>query len=165
MASNNQNPFADFFKAWGDAGKLSNFDWDKAIGEGRRNAQAFAEAAKSASEGAQAIARRQAEIVQRNAEEASKFLKEAVSSAKSPEASIAKQAEYTKTFIEAGIANTRELFELASKSNSETIDVFNKRISEALGEWSSWGGHANVNAGHTSGGSSKSKRDDKKDAA
>jgi len=135
----NKNPFSDLFGAWASAipGSSEAYDFDKIISAGRQNAKAFSDAAKAAAEGAQAVSRRQAEILQKTAEEASKYWKDVSSNSKSPEAGMAKQAEYTKQTIESAVANSKELFEMAAKSNSEASDIISKRIAESLSEISS----------------------------
>lgn len=139
--SNNKNPFADFFNAWSDNAWLKNnactgVNFDDAIAAGRLNAKAFSDAVKAASEGAQAVLRRQAEISQRAAEEASKYFKEATSAenVKNPEAAIANQAEFAQKSIENAISNSKELFEMASKFGNEASDIINKRVIAALSE-------------------------------
>lgn len=155
--SNKQNPFADIFKSFGDNLK-GTFDIDQLITTNRLNAKAASDAAKAAAEGSQAIARRQVEIWQENAERASQFIKDSITSAKSPEASISRQAEFAKSATEAAIANARELFEIASKSNSETIDLLNKRLNEVISEVDWDGFSANSN-------NKKNEKNDKKNAA
>ena len=133
----NKNPFADLFTGCSATNPFSalslDADWDSIVNSGRQNAKAFSDAAKAASEGAQAIARRQAEVTQKNIEEFSKFFKDA-SSAKSPEEGLAKQAEFTKSSVESAIKSCSEISEIASKSNKEASDIISKRISTALSE-------------------------------
>ena len=133
-----KNPFSDIFNAWTSAVPAVSdaFDFNKAIEAGRQNAKAFSDAAKAASEGAQAVSRRQAEILQKNAEEASKFWKNVNTSGKTPEAGITAQAEYTKQSFESAVANSKEILEMAAKSNAEASDILAKRLSAALSELS-----------------------------
>ncbi len=132
----NKNPFSDLFNSWTSnlPNAAESFDWDKLINASRLNAKAFSDAAKAAAEGAQALSRRQAEILQNNAEEISKFFKEISTSVKNPEAGVAKQAEFAKSSIESAISNSKELVEMAVKSNAEANDIITKRISVALTE-------------------------------
>jgi phasin family protein len=131
----NKNPFADLFSNFaGNCAFNDAFSFDKFIAAGRLNAKAFSDAAKAATEGVQALTRRQAEIAQKSSEEFARFFKDVSSSAKTPEAGIAKQAEFTKSSIESAIANSKELFEMAAKSGSEASDIIGKRVSSALSE-------------------------------
>lgn len=157
--SKNQNYFSDFFKSFSDMSNFNSFDWDKAIAESRRNVQVFSDASKSAAEGAEAIIRRKAQVAQKYAEDMSKLLKDSVSSAKSPEKIITQNADFTKSTIESAIADSREIFEMASKSTSETFDVINSRISESLVEWTNWADEtANKATSSASAKSSSSKK-------
>ncbi|PIR37119.1 MAG: phasin [Alphaproteobacteria bacterium CG11_big_fil_rev_8_21_14_0_20_39_49] len=132
--NNNKNPFADFLAGYSTSNPFAaECDWDSVVNAGRQNAKAWSDAAKAASEGIQAIARRQAEVAQKSVEEFSKFFKDA-SSTKSPEEGIAKQVEFTKCSLESAIKNCNEISEIASKSNKEASDIISKRISNALSE-------------------------------
>jgi len=127
------NPFADVLKAWGCDKYADNFNFDKAIASGRQNAKAFGDAAKAASDGFQLIANRQATLIQKQAEEAQKFFS-SFSSAKSPESALEQLTKAAKSNAESALANSKELFEVASKSASEAAEILNKRLSAALSE-------------------------------
>jgi phasin family protein len=84
-------------------------------------------------EGYQAMARRQAEIINEAVEEAAKATKE-LSTVAAPQERFAKQAELSKKAYESAVANTRELVEMSAKSNSEVVELINGRVSESLEE-------------------------------
>lgn len=127
------NPFADTFKSFGDFKAL---DTNAFFNTQKRNAEAFAEASQVLTAGFQAVARRQAELAQEAAKNSLQLTKDLFSSAGNPEANSAKQAEFAKETVEAGLSNARELVELASKSSIEAFDVINKRIAESVSEFS-----------------------------
>jgi len=133
MMSNNsfKNPFADAFKDFGYP--AASFDLDKAIASSRQNAKAFGDAAKAAADGLQLIANRQASIFQKQAEEAQKFFSN-FSSAKSPESAIDQLTKAAKSNAESNLSNSKEIFEVASKSASEAAEILNKRLSAAISE-------------------------------
>jgi len=131
--SNSNNPFAEAMKVWGFDKYADNFSFDKAISAGRQNAKAFGDAAKAASDGFQLIANRQAALVQKQAEEASKFFS-SFSSAKNPESALEQLTKAAKANTESTIASSKELFEVASKSASEATEILSKRLSAALSE-------------------------------
>lgn len=165
MANNPNNPFADLFKAWTECkvpntSSLPAFDWEQWMATSRQNLEAIAVMNQVFVEGAQAVARRQTQIAQNCAEESLRLVKDLLASANSPEASIARQAEFVKQSVESAINNSKELVEMASKSNIEAIDVFNKRAGELMGEVGSIAGAANVNAT-----AQRSAQNRKKDAA
>lgn len=129
MAQN--NAFAEAFKSFSEY-KLP-LDFNGLFSMSRRNIEALSAANQAVAEGAQAVVRRQAEIVQRNIEDALSLVREVYSS-KSPEASAAKQAQFVQKSMEEALSNARELIELASKSSAEAGEVLSKRFSQAISE-------------------------------
>lgn len=136
MATKQQNPFADFFSTENPFAEA--FNWDSCVSAGRANAKAFSDAAKAATEGAQAFSRRSAEIAQKQAEKAFECFKEVSSSANNnPQAAFAKQAAYAKKLFEEANKYAAELADIAEKANSDARTILNKRICELLDEASS----------------------------
>ncbi len=125
----------DFAKT-ADQFKFPGLDAQALVEYQKRNLEAFASANKIALEGAQAVFRRQAEILRQGVEEASKAFSE-LNAADTPQDKIVKQAELVKEAYEAALANLRELTEMASKSNGEAADLLSTRVSESLGEFTS----------------------------
>jgi phasin family protein len=113
--------------------KLPGVDVESALASQQKNIQALTAANQLAFEGFQAIARRQSEILRQSIEQTTAIVTELLA-AGSPEDKVAKQAELVKSAFEKALANTRELAELVTKSNSEAADVINKRVSESLEE-------------------------------
>lgn len=121
------------FTKMADQFKMPGLDAQALVEYQKRNLEAFASANKIALEGAQAVIRRQAEILRKGVEDASKALSE-LNSAETPQDKFAKQAELAKEAYEAAVANLRELTEMASKSNGEAADLLSTRVSESFGE-------------------------------
>jgi phasin family protein len=113
--------------------KLPGVDVESALASQQKNIQALTAANQLAFEGFQAVARRQSEILRQSIEQTTAIVTELLA-AGSPEDKVAKQAELVKSAFEKALANTRELAELVTKSNSEAADVINKRVSESLEE-------------------------------
>lgn len=130
------NPFAEVLKVWGCDKYADNFNFDKAVASGRQNAKAFGDAAKAAADGFQLIANRQASLLQKQAEEAQKFFS-GFSSAKSPENALEQLTKAAKANAESAMANSKELFEVASKSASEAAEILNRRLSDVISECNS----------------------------
>lgn len=128
------NPFADAFKSWSDLG-VPAFDYKDALASSRKNIEAAIAASQVIAEGAQAIARKQAEIARNATQEAIDLWKE-VSASKSIESSAAKQAEFAKSSIEQSLNSSRELFDIASKASSEVYELLSKQAQQAANEWS-----------------------------
>ncbi len=128
------NPFADVTKLFGDF-KNPAVDLNQIIGQFRRNAETGSTVIQIATENAQALARRQAEILRSNAEHALKASKELMNNA-SPESAASKQADFAKTWLDYNVNSVRELMEMSTKSAQEAFDVVSKRVAEQMKELS-----------------------------
>ncbi len=100
----------------------------------RRNIEALSQANKLAMEGAQAIARRNMEIMQQSMSDMASAMQAMMSADGAPAERAAKQAEMVKRAYERAMGNIREIAELIQRSNGEALDVLNKRFSEAMEE-------------------------------
>lgn len=124
--------FAEYGKLFGN-GKLPGFDVDAMIAAQRKNIEALTAANQVAFEGVQTIAKRQAEIARKGAEEFSVAAKE-LTAAGSPEDKVARHAALAQESFEAAIANLRELSGIAQKANTQAVDLISKRVVENLEE-------------------------------
>jgi phasin family protein len=113
--------------------KLPGVDMDSIVASQKKNLEALTSANRAAFEGLQAVAKRQAEILQQTMNEASKAV-DSLSKAGSPSDVAAKQAELTKDAFERALANMRELAEMVSKANTDATTTINTRISSSLDE-------------------------------
>jgi phasin family protein len=103
------------------------------MGAYRRNMEALAEANRVALEGAQAVARRNMEIMQKTMAEMTDQLRN-MSATDAPQARASKQADMLKQAYESAVANLRELGDLVQRSNGEAVEKLNRRFSEAMDE-------------------------------
>lgn len=99
----------------------------------KKNLEALTAANRVAFEGLQAVAKRQAEILQETMNEASKAV-DSVAKAGSPPEMAAKQLEIAKQAFDRAIGNMRELAEMVAKSNEAAANTVNSRISATLDE-------------------------------
>lgn len=106
---------------------------EQLVGAYRRNMEALAEANRVALEGAQAVARRNVEIMQTTMAEMTEQLR-GMSATDAPQARASKQAELLKHAYENAVANLRELGDLVQRSNGEAVEKLNRRFSEAMDE-------------------------------
>ena len=113
---------------------MPTFDVDALAASQRRNVEALTEANKLVSDGAQAFATRQAEIV-KTAVDAYTDLMRDLMSISDPKASVAKQAEIAKSSFETSNANLQELSAITAKAQAKSLDVINKRVVESLSEF------------------------------
>lgn len=113
--------------------KLPGVDLDSLVASQKKNLEALTTANRSAFEGLQAVAKRQAEILQETMNEASKAVDQ-LSKAGSPPELAAKQAELAKGAFERALSNMRELADLVTKSNEQAVNTINSRIAASLDE-------------------------------
>ncbi len=123
----------DISKMFGDMKMPAMPDMGALMAAHQRNIEALTAANKVAMEGAQAFARRQAEIVQQSVAELTEAMK-SFAGMEAPQEKAAKQAELLKHTYERGVANLRELGDLISRSNSEAVELLNHRFTEAMEE-------------------------------
>jgi phasin family protein len=115
--------------------KVPNMPDFQALAEAqKRNLDALTTANKLAMEGAQAVARRNMEIVQQVMGEMSQAVQSLATAEGSPQDKATKQAELMKTAYERAVANMQEIAELIQKSNGEAVGVLNRRFGEAIEE-------------------------------
>jgi phasin family protein len=140
MASKTGNPFLDqnfqdFFdvRKYTEQFQMPGMNSQALMDMQRKNMEAVAQANRIAFEGAQAIAQRQQEIMRQAMDEAVAAMKE-MQDAGSNEERVKHQTEIAKKAFETAQKNVRELTEMSSKSNSEAIELINKRVAESFDE-------------------------------
>jgi phasin family protein len=123
----------DFTKLFAEMKLPAMPDMEAFIAANRRNIETFTAANRVAMEGAQAIARRNMEIMQQSMAELTEGMK-ALATADGPQAKAAKQAEMLKQAYEHAVANMQELRDLIQQSNAEALALINQRFVEAMDE-------------------------------
>lgn len=113
--------------------KLPGIEIDAVVRSQRKNAEALANVSRAALENVQAVAKRQAEILQETMNQIAKSLG-TLARAGSPSEVAAKQTELAKEAFEIAFGNLRELTEMIRKGQQEAIDKISDRISESLDE-------------------------------
>jgi phasin family protein len=137
MATKNSNTYnTDLFKAWSSF-KAPSFDMNQLFTMQRRNVEAFTAANQMMMESAQAITKRQTEMIRDTVEQFLKTTKDIMTSS-SPETNTARQTEYAKSMYENAISSAREISEMATKSSMEAFDMLNRRAAESVEEISSF---------------------------
>jgi phasin family protein len=127
-----KSEFFNFPKAFGDF-RVPGIDVDALVAAQRKNFEALRQANQVAVEGLQAVAKRQAEIVQQTIEEASTLVRDWTQRG-APEERLANSVEAAKEAFEKGLANFRELNDLTAKASTDTFSVIARRVSEGLDE-------------------------------
>ena len=133
MADFDPKKIAEEFAKASKGFEAPKFDFDAVIALQKKNLKAFQAANQVAVEGAQAVAKRQAEMLQQEMAEASKLI-DSISKLDNPQAAAAAQADVLKGAFVKSVDNTRELADLMTKSNAEASDAINTRVVEALEE-------------------------------
>lgn len=123
----------DFGKLFADMKLPAMPDMEAFIAANRRNIETFTAANRVAMEGAQAVARRNMEIMQQSMAELTECL-QSLAAAEGPQAKAVKQAEMLKQAYERAVANMQELRDLIQQSNAEALALLNKRFAEAMDE-------------------------------
>lgn len=127
------SPQDDFMKMFSEF-KMPNMPDMSAFAEAqKRNIEALTTANRLAMEGAQAVARRNMEIMQQAMGEMTQAV-QSMASQEPAAAKAARQAELLKTGYEKAVANMREVVELIQKSNGEALGVLNARFTTAMEE-------------------------------
>lgn len=106
---------------------------DAFVSASRKNMEVIAAANRIAMEGAQAVAKRHAEIMQQGMTEMTEAMR-SLAQPEDPATKATRQAELLKSAYEHAVANIRELGELIQKSNAEAIALLNARFTEAMEE-------------------------------
>lgn len=124
--------YNEAFKIFGDF-KTPAFDFNSLFEVQRRNIEALTAANQLVAESAQAIAKRQAEVLRSNVDEALNASKDLASNG-TPELNVEKQATMSKAMFEKSLSDAREFSEMISKSSFEAFDLLNKRAAESFDE-------------------------------
>lgn len=132
----NSAPYNNMWKNWSEF-KAPQMDMNKIFSMQRRNIEVFAAANQMMMESAQAITKRQTEMVRDTVEQFLKTSKELMTS-KSPETNTTRQTEYAKSMYENAVSSAREISEMAKKSSMEAFDMLNRRAAESVEEISSF---------------------------
>lgn len=104
-------------------------DADALLAFHRRNFEALSAANRIVMEGAQAVAKRNMEILQQTMADSS----ESMRALASPQPSAAK-TDLPKRAYERAVSNMKELSDLIQHSNGEALSLINKRVMEAMDE-------------------------------
>lgn len=113
--------------------KMPNVDASALLDAQRKNLEALSAAGKLASEGFQAIAQRQSELVRQGMEQSMSDVR-TVMAESGVAAQAAKQAEVAKRNYQSTLTNVNELNEMILKANKDAFGVITKRVGEAMDE-------------------------------
>lgn len=113
--------------------KVPGVDWQELMASQQKNIAALTEANQRLMEGAQAVLQQQSAIMNKAMAEVAAASQELMKEG-DPQAGAQKRFELAKTSFESAVGNMQELAELAGQSNSEAMQIINKRAAEAFEE-------------------------------
>jgi len=129
--SNGIPPFVDITKIL-EQFRLPGVDISAIVEARRKDVEALTQANQVAYESMQALARREAEILQQTMAEWQGAM--AGMAGKTPQEMAARGTELATQAFGRALANMRELAEMASNSQSQTYEILNRRFQENLEE-------------------------------
>lgn len=113
--------------------KLPGVDFGALVERQRKDIEALTEANRIAAEGMQALAKLEAEIMQKTMQEVMAAMSKAATGG-DPMANASRQADLAQQAFGKALANMRELAEVASKSQSDAYAVISKRVQQSIQE-------------------------------
>jgi len=124
-------PFVDVTKLM-EQFKLPGIDIPAIVEARRKDIEALAEANRIAFEGMQALAQKQAEILQKSMQEAQAAMQGMTAGPSA--ASAGNQGELIQQAFQKALSNMRELAEMAGRSQAQAMEVVGKRVQENIEE-------------------------------
>lgn len=133
MTEMGKNAMAEFSKMFADLKVPAMPDMEALMSAHRRNLETLSAANRVALEGAQAVARRNMEIMQQTMTELTDSMRQ-FASVDTPAARATRQADMLKGAYERAVANMTEIADLIQKSNGEALGLLNHRFAESMEE-------------------------------
>ena len=133
MTDMGANAMSEFTRMFADMKLPAMPDMEALMSAHRRNLETLSAANRVALEGAQAVARRNMEIMQQTMTELTDTMR-SFTAVDNPSARAARQADLLKAAYERAVANMQEIGDLIQKSSGEALGLLNHRFTEALDE-------------------------------
>jgi len=133
MSEFGANAMSEFTRLFSEIKMPAVPDLEALMAAHRRNLETLSAANRVALEGAQAVARRNMEIMQQTMAELTESMRNFASN-EGPQARASRQADMLKAAYERAISNMSEISDLIQKSNGEALSLLNRRFAEAMDE-------------------------------
>ena len=133
MSSMGTNAMTEFSRMFAEMKVPPMLDMEALMSAHRRNLETLSAANRVALEGAQAVARRNMEIMQQTMSELTDGMRQ-FTATEPPQARAIRQADMLKSAYERAVANMHEIGDLIQRSNGEALELLNKRFAEAVDE-------------------------------
>lgn len=128
---------AGFSNSTGPMGSAFNF------ADNIKNTEMFSDTHKLSLDNAQAVLRRQAEIIQKHTEELGKLMQQAISS-RDPAETMKHQSDYMRSTFDVLVADFKELTEMYAKAGMETFEVASKKLKCQMDKMAMQAGHTSA---------------------
>jgi phasin family protein len=131
------NPFFDMFRKFGADLQVPQFDLDKMIEAHRRNVEALTASASAMTEGAQAMAQKQREVVEAGLREATALAQEIKTHG---DQNLARQTEFAKKVFDIAVRGAQDTAQLTRLSTGDAVKILQDRMRESMEEIRGQGG-------------------------
>jgi len=125
-------PELDIAKAWSTF-KMPGFDVEAIVAYQKRTLEMLTETNRLLVEGSQAVAKRQAEMVNASLERTVKAAQDVVAAPK-PAEKAAQQVAFAQDALQLGLSNVRELGEMIARTATATAELCGRRYTESFDE-------------------------------
>ena len=128
-----QRNFMEVFQRLGEQLKVQSFDMSKILEHHRRNFDAMTRSWQALASGSHEIAQKQREIFEGVMKDVAVMV-QGYKPIGPPHEVFAKQSEFARKAMEAAMANTRDIAQLAQKSGGEALAIIQERMRESYDE-------------------------------
>jgi len=125
------NPFLDMMRKFGTDLKVPKFALDQMVEAQRKNLEAMASSVSAMTEGAQAMAQKQREIVEASLREATNLAQDLKAQS---DQNVARQTEFTKKVFDIAIKGAQDTAQLTRLSTGEAVKILQERMRAGLDE-------------------------------
>jgi phasin family protein len=133
MATNpfDANPFIEMMRKFGADLQVPKFDLDQMVEAHRKNIEALTSSASAMAEGAQAMARKQRELVEAGLREATALAQELKAHG---DQNLARQTEFAKKVFDIAVQGAQETAQLTRMSTNDAVKILQDRMRQGLEE-------------------------------
>ena len=125
--------YMDTLRGFGDKLGLPQVDVEKVIEANRKNLDALNESAAAAAGGAQAIVRKQREVLEAGLSEATTLIR-GYQPLGDPKETLAKQTEFAKKLFELALQGAKDSAQTTRESTTEAVKILQDRMKAAFEE-------------------------------
>lgn len=134
MAWQDENhPFNEMFKRFGESLKLPPVDINAVMEAQRKNLEALEQSARAAGAGAASLMNRQREAIESGLRDATEMA-QSLRTPGAPGEMLGKQADFARRSFEAAVKNAGDMAEIVRQSGTESVEILRKRVRESMEE-------------------------------